>query len=85
MRISKAIRLRIRKELTSSQQFDIIKLKGSIISNGFTEIIYIDDHDEVYHMNYFEISNENRDQVHNFISAFISDADLKDTVSIYTQ
>ncbi|QSB25440.1 hypothetical protein [Flavobacterium sp. CLA17] len=76
--MEKAIKLQVRKELNSQQQFDIIKLKGSLISNGYTEIIHIDDQDEEFHINYFETAPENTSEVQDFIKAFIHKAELTD-------
>ncbi|MEL1255235.1 hypothetical protein AAEO57_15710 [Flavobacterium sp. DGU38] len=81
--MEKAIKLQIRKELNGQQQLNVIKLKGSLISNGYTEIIHINDYDDEFHMNSFETSVENRTEVQNFINAFISKAQLTDTVTIF--
>ncbi|KFF02934.1 hypothetical protein B0A68_05700 [Flavobacterium reichenbachii] len=81
--MEKAIRIRVRKELSSQQQIDIIKLKGSLISRGYTEIIHIDDQDQEFHINSFEVTNGNRSEVQNFIKAFISKAELIHTVTIF--
>ncbi|WP_163410280.1 hypothetical protein [Flavobacterium ajazii] len=81
--MEKAIKLQIRKELNGQQQLNVIKLKGSLISNGYTEIIHINDYDDEFHMNSFETSVENRVEVQNFINTFISNAQLMDTVTIF--
>lgn len=81
--MEKAIKLQIRKELNGQQQLNVIRLKGSLISNGYTEIIHINDYDDEFHMNSFETSVENRTEVQNFINAFISKAQLTDTVTIF--
>ncbi len=80
--MEKAIKLQIRKELNSQQQFNIIKLKGSLISNGYTQIIHIDDYDDDFHINSFETTAENRKVVQDFINAFINEAELAGTVTI---
>lgn len=81
--MEKAIKMQIRKELNGQQQLNVIKLKGSLISNGYTEIIHINDYDDEFHVNSFETSVENRAEVQNFINAFISNAQLTDTVTIF--
>lgn len=81
--MEKAIKLQVRKELNSQQQFAIIKLKGSLISNGYTEIIHIDDKDEEFHINYFETAPEYTNEVQDFIKAFINKAELTDSVTIF--
>lgn len=80
--MEKAIKLKIRKELNSQQQFNIIKLKGRLISNGYTQIIHIDDYDDDFHINSFETPAESRNEVQDFITAFINKAELIDTVII---
>lgn len=81
--MEKAIKMQIRKELNGQQQLNVIRLKGSLISNGYTEIIHINDYDDEFHMNSFETSVENRGKVQDFINAFISKAQLTDTVTIF--
>lgn len=79
-----AIKLQARKELNSLQHLDIIKLKGGLISNGYTEIIHITDKDDEFHMNCFETGIENKDEVHEFIKTFINKTDLRDIVNIFS-
>lgn len=81
--MEKAIKMQIRKDLNGQQQLNVIRLKGSLISNGYTEIIHINDYDDEFHMNSFETSVENRGKVQDFINAFISKAQLTDTVTIF--
>lgn len=57
--MERAIRLKVRKELDGREQFNVIKLKGSLISKGYTEIIHILDQDDEYHINSFETPVEN--------------------------
>lgn len=83
--MEKAIKLKVRKELDSRQQQHIIKLKGSLISRGYTEIIHILDQDEEFHLNYFDTPAESKDQVLQFINAFIARENLTDSVSTETE
>ncbi|PAM93276.1 hypothetical protein B4N84_18640 [Flavobacterium sp. IR1] len=80
--MEKAIQLKVRKELNNQQQFSVIKLKGSLISSGYTEIIHIVDQDDEYHINSFETSSETKNEVRDFITAFITKENLEDTISI---
>lgn len=79
--MEKAIKLKIRKELSGQQQLNIIKLKGSLISKGYTEIIHILDHDDEFHINSFETPIENTAEVQKFITAFINKENLGDTIT----
>jgi hypothetical protein len=80
--MEKAIRLKVRKDLDARQQLTIIKLKGSLISKGYTEIIHILDQDEEYHINTFETDLEKRIEVQQYIAAFIDQENLLDTITI---
>lgn len=81
--MEKAIKLKVRKELDSQQQLNIIKLKGSLISKGYTEIIHILDQDDEFHINSFATPSETTNEVQEFIKAFIYKENLADTISIF--
>lgn len=81
--MEKAIKLKVRKDLDGKQQFNIIKLKGSLISKGYTEIIHILDQDEEFHINSFETSAETKIEVEQFINAFITKENLSDTIALF--
>ncbi|MCV2484403.1 hypothetical protein OD917_05680 [Flavobacterium sp. SH_e] len=80
--MEKAIQLKVRKDLDARQQHTIIKLKGSLISKGYTEIIHIVDQDEEFHINTFETSSEKRNEVQEYIAAFINQENLADTITL---
>lgn len=79
--MEKAIQLKVRKDLDAHQQHTILKLKGSLISKGYTEIIHIQDQDDEFHINTFETAPEQRNEVQQYISAFINHEDLAGMVS----
>ncbi|MBP4139204.1 MULTISPECIES: hypothetical protein [Flavobacterium] len=81
--MDKAIKLKVRKELNAQQQQNIIKLKGSLISRGYTEIIHILDQDDEFHINSFETPLETTNEVQEFITAFINKENLTDTITIF--
>ncbi|OCB78231.1 hypothetical protein B0A79_15600 [Flavobacterium piscis] len=80
--MDKGVRLKVRKELDGKQQFKIIKLKGRLISKGYTQIIHILDHDAEFHVNSFDIGNGTGIEVREFIAAFIAREELEDSISI---
>ncbi|KAF2340393.1 hypothetical protein [Flavobacterium tistrianum] len=80
--MEKAIQLKVRKDLDAHQQHTILKLKGSLISKGYTEIIHILDQDEEFHINSFETDKEKRNEVQQYIAAFIDQENLKDAISM---
>lgn len=76
------MKLKVRKELDSKQQLNVLKLKGSLIAKGYTEIIHIQDQDDEYHINSFDIPADSVTEVHEYITSFISRENLEDTISI---
>ena len=81
--MDKAIKLKVRKDLNGQQQMNVIKLKGSLISKGYTEIIHILDQDDEFHINSFETPLESTNEVQEYITAFINKENLTDTISLY--
>ena len=79
--MEKAIKLKVRKELNNQQQTKIIKLKGSLISRGYTEIIHILDQDEDFHINYFDTPAESKNEVLEYINNFILKESLGESIS----
>lgn len=80
--MEKSIQLQVRKDLDARQQLTVIKLKGSLIAKGYTEIIHISDQDDEFHINTFETAPENRNDVQQYIAAFINSENLSDSVTI---
>jgi hypothetical protein len=56
--MEKGIKLKVRKDLDGKQQSNIIKLKGSLIAKGYTEIIHILDQDAEFHINFLTLRME---------------------------
>lgn len=82
--MEKGMKLKVRKDLDGKQQSNIIKLKGSLIAKGYTEIIHILDQDEEFHINFFDIENGTGIEVREFITAFIAREQLQDSISIFS-
>jgi len=81
--MEKGMKLKVRKELDGKQQSTIIKLKGSLISRGYTQIIHILDKDEEFHINSFDIESGTDSEVREFITAFIEREQLQDSIFIF--
>lgn len=77
-----AIRLQVRKDLDARAQHTILRLKGSLISKGYTEIIHIEDKDEQYHINTFETAQEKHSEIQQYIHAFIDQENLLDSITV---
>ena len=82
MDMEKTIRLKVRRELSAGQHHTVIKLKGSLISKGYTQIIHIEDQDEEFHLNSFEVPAEKQIDAREYITAFVILKDLSETLSI---
>lgn len=80
--MAKVIQLRVRKDLDAQLQHTILKLKGSLISKGYTEIIHILDQDQDFHINTFETQVEKRSEVRQYIASFIEQENLGGTITI---
>ncbi|GAA6767691.1 hypothetical protein [Flavobacterium johnsoniae] len=78
----KQVRFRVKKDLEPRQQLRVIKLKGSLISKGYTEIIHIMDQDQQYHLNTFETPPDKQNEVRQYIAAFISSENLSEAITI---
>ena len=80
--MEKEIQLKVRKDLDAREQHRILKLKGSLISKGYTEIIHILDQDEDFHINIFETAAEKCNEARQYIASFIDQENLQQAVSI---
>lgn len=79
--MEKLIRLKVRKDLDAKMQHNILKLKGSLIAKGYTEIIHILDQDEDFHINTFEAESEKYNEVRQYIASFIEQESMAETIS----
>lgn len=80
--MEKTIKLRVRREKDSSSELKILKLKGALITSGYTEIIHIADENEEFYMNSFSTAAEQRKEAEKFVLDFISSNDLSETVAL---
>ena len=80
--MDKTIKLRVKKEIDNRNELKVLKLKGSLISNGFTEIIHIADENEDFYLNSFSTAPENKKEAEDFILHYISNNNLADTIAL---
>lgn len=80
--MDKAIKLKVKKGLDSDQELKIIKLKGTLISKGYTEIIHIADENDNFYINSFSISIEIKNEAQDYILDFITKENLGDTITL---
>nr|WP_315234408.1 hypothetical protein [uncultured Flavobacterium sp.] len=80
--MDKTIKLRVKKEIDNSSELKVLKLKGSLISKGYTEIIHIADENTEYYLNSFSTSPENKKEVEDFVLDYITNHNLDDTITL---
>ncbi|MFV8342265.1 hypothetical protein [Flavobacterium sp. XS2P39] len=80
--MDKTIKLRVKKEIDNSRALKILKLKGTLISKGYTEIIHIADENTEYYLNSFSTSLENKKEVEYFVLDYITNHNLADTITL---
>ena len=49
--MNKTINLRVKKEIDRTSEAKVLKLKGALITKGYTEIIHIKDENEDFYLN----------------------------------
>ncbi|WP_016989517.1 hypothetical protein [Flavobacterium sp. ACAM 123] len=80
--MDKTIKLRVKKEIDNKSELKVLKLKGNLISKGYTEIIHIEDENTASYLNSFSTSPDNKIEVEIFILDHITEHDLADTISL---
>lgn len=80
--MDKIIKLRVKKEIDRGNELKVLKLKGTLITKGYTEIIHIEDENEDFYLNTFSTSPEQKKDAENYVLEFISTNDLNDTISL---
>ena len=78
--MDKTIKLRVKKEIDNSNELKVLKLKGTLITKGYTEIIHIADESEDFYLNSFSTSSDRKKEAEQFVLNYISSHDLKDTI-----
>lgn len=78
--MDKIIKFIVKKEIRHSDELKIFKLKGNLISKGYTEIIHMADQDQDYYLNSFSISAEKKNEVENFVIQYLSDNNLEEII-----
>lgn len=74
------VRLKIKKEVDTLTARKILKLKGSLISMSFTDLIHYDDADENNYIHYFSVSSSQKEAVIAAIDAIIASEGLEEVI-----
>ncbi|MET3029408.1 hypothetical protein [Flavobacterium sp. UW10123] len=80
--MNKVIRLRVKREIDSLREQKIIKLKGSLIAKGYTDIIHIADENENFYLNTFSTSSKDEKQAEDFVQDYILSNGLTDAIMV---
>ena len=78
----KTIKLRVRKEIDRESEFKVLKLKGTLITKGYTEIIHIEDENEDFYVNTFSTSTDLKKEAENYILDYISSHNVNDIITL---
>lgn len=82
IKMNKIVILRVKKDISHIQELKILKMKGVLITKGFTEIIHIKDENEEFYLNSFSISPQDKMQVEEFIKEYIIANGFADIISV---
>ena len=75
--MNKTIKLRIKKEIDSATEKKILKLKGSLIAQAFTDIIHFDDDGVDFYINYFNIETDKKDSAILFVTNYLNENNIE--------
>lgn len=74
--------LKIKKEVDTPTARKILKLKGNLIAQSFTDIIYFDDEGEDFYIHHFAIDSTKLEKATSFILSYIENEDISSYVII---
>lgn len=80
--MSITIKLRVKKEIDNDDELKILRLKGTLITKGYTEIIHIADENEDFYLNSFSTAPDHKKEGEDFVQDYISNNDLADTITL---
>jgi hypothetical protein len=80
--MNKTIKLRVKKEIERESELKVLKLKGKLITNGYTEIIHIEDENEDFYLNTFLTSTDLKKEAENYILNYISSHNVNDIITL---
>ena len=80
--MNKTIKLRVKREIDRGNELKVLKLKGTLITKGYTEIIYIEDENEDFYVNTFSTSTDLKKEAENYILDYISSHNVNDIITL---
>lgn len=78
--MNKTIHLRVKKEIDRTSEAKVLKLKGALITKGYTEIIHIKDENEDFYLNTFSTDPDRKKEVESYVLEFIATNGLNDSI-----
>lgn len=78
--MSNIIRLKIKKEVDSPTARKILKLKGQLIAQSFTDLIHYDEEDEDNYIHYFTAEASRKKEILEYITSYIHEMDIAEVV-----
>lgn len=80
--MNETIKLRVKKEIDRESELKVLKLKGTLITKGYTEIIYIEDENEDFYVNTFSTSTDLQKEAENYILDYISSHNVNNIITL---
>ncbi|MCD0472563.1 hypothetical protein [Flavobacterium sp. JAS] len=80
--MNKTIKLRVKKEIDRESELKVLKLKGALITKGYTEIIHIEDENEDFYVHTFSTSTDLKKEAENYILDYISSHNVNDIITL---
>lgn len=80
--MDKTIKLRVKKEIDNRNELKVLKLKGTLIAKGYTEIIHIADENADFYLNSFSTAADRKKETEDFVLDYISRNDLTDVITL---
>lgn len=74
------LRFKIRKEIDTPAARKILKLKGSLIAQSYTDIIHFDDEGEDFYIHYFQLDKSKIVLAEDYIRTFSEENGLGDVI-----
>lgn len=80
--MSMTIKIKYRKELDNVTERKIIKLKGALIADKFTEIIHFEEDGSDSYISYFNVDVLLREEAVAFVKSYLREEMLEDQITI---
>ncbi|WP_159798915.1 hypothetical protein [Flavobacterium sp. MK4S-17] len=76
------IRLKISRDIDTATEKKVLKLRGSLIARGFTDIIYFEEEGPEHYVHYFTSETALANEAKGYIAHCIVTESLSDTIEL---